>query len=38
MPDTNTIAFGLLILLVFVWRFVRTRRLYLTSLHVQEIG
>jgi len=35
MVDTNTIALGIVIVLVFIWRFARTRQLYLTSLHVQ---
>ena len=34
----NTIALGILILLVFIWRFARTRQLYLTSLRVQTSG
>ena len=38
MVDTNTILLGIVIVLVFVWRFVRTRQLYLTSLHVQVSG
>ena len=36
--NTNTIALGTIILLVFIWRFARTRQLYLTSLHVQAYG
>jgi len=35
MVDTNTIALGIVIVLAFIWRFARTRQLYLTSLHVQ---
>ena len=35
MVDTNTIALGIVIVLVFIWRFARTRQLYLTSLHMQ---
>ena len=38
MAESNTIALGIVIVLVFVWRAVRTRQLYLTSLHVQESG
>ena len=38
MVDTNTIALGIVIVLVFIWRFARTRQLYLTSLHVQACG
>jgi len=35
MEDKKTIALGLLIILVFIWRFVRTRQLYLTSLQLR---
>jgi len=35
MVDTNTIAIGIVIVLVFIWRFARTRQLYLNSLQVQ---
>ena len=38
MVDTNTILLGIVIVLVFIWRFARTRQLYLTSLHVQACG
>jgi hypothetical protein len=38
MVDTNTILLGIVIVLVFIWRFARTRQLYLTSLHVQASG
>jgi hypothetical protein len=38
MVDTNTIAFGIIIVLVFIWRFARTRQLYLTSLQTQTNG
>jgi hypothetical protein len=38
MVDTNTILLGIVIILVFIWRFARTRQLYLTSLHVQANG
>jgi hypothetical protein len=34
MVDRNTIALGIIIVLVFVWRFARTRQLYVTSLRV----
>jgi hypothetical protein len=34
----DTIALGLVILLVFIWRFARTHQLYLTSLRVQTCG
>ena len=36
--NTNTIALGIIIVFVFIWRFARTRQLYLTSLHVQASG
>jgi len=36
---TNSDVFlGIVIFLVFVWRFARTRQLYITSLHVQANG
>ena len=38
MVDTNRIVLGLLIILVFIWRFVRTRQLYVTSFHVHTRG
>lgn len=38
MLETRTITLGILIILVFAWRFVRTRQLYLTSLHVRTLG
>jgi hypothetical protein len=38
MADKNTIFLGIVIFLVFIWRFVRTRQLYLTSLQVQASG
>ena len=38
MVDTNTILLGIVIVLVFIWRFARTRQLYLTSLYVQACG
>jgi len=38
MVATNSTALGIVIVLVFIWRFVRTRQLYLTSLHVQACG
>jgi hypothetical protein len=34
----NTIVLGILIILVFIWRFARTHQLYLTSLRVQTCG
>lgn len=34
----DTITLGTLILLVFIWRFARTRQLYLTSLRGQTSG
>ena len=36
--NTNTIALGIVIVLIFVWRAARTRHLYLTSLRVLESG
>ena len=38
MADRNTILIGIVIVCVFLWRFARTRRLYLTSLHVHTQG
>jgi len=38
MVDTNTIALGIVIVLAFIWRFARTRQLYLYSLQVQTCG
>jgi len=38
MADRNTIALGIVIVLAFLWRFARTRQLYLTSLHVHAHG
>ena len=38
MVDTNRIVLGLVIILVFIWRFARTRQLYVTSLHVHTHG
>ena len=38
MVDTNLIVLGFVIILVFIWRFVRTRQLYVTSLHVHTRG
>jgi len=38
MVDTNRITLGLLIIFIFIWRFVRTRQLYVTSLHVHAGG
>ena len=38
MVDTNTIFLGIVVVLVFIWRFARTRQIYLTSLHVQACG
>lgn len=38
MVATNSIALGIVIVLVFIWRFVRTRQLYLTSLQVEACG
>jgi len=34
----NTIVLGILIILVFIWRFARTHQLYSTSLRVQIYG
>jgi hypothetical protein len=38
MVDANAILLGIVVVLVFTWRFARTRRLYLTSLQVQARG
>jgi membrane-bound metal-dependent hydrolase YbcI (DUF457 family) len=38
MVDRNTVVFGILIVLVFIWRFARTRQIYLVSLDVQAGG
>jgi hypothetical protein len=38
MADTNTISLGIIIALFFIWRFARTRKLYLYSLQVQTFG
>jgi hypothetical protein len=38
MPSENTIFLGIVILVVFIWRFARTRQLYLTSIRVQASG
>jgi hypothetical protein len=38
MDSKDIIVLGILIVLVFVWRFARTRMIYLTSLHVQSSG
>ena len=38
MPDRDTILIGIVIVCVFLWRFARTRRLYLTSLQVHTQG
>jgi len=38
MFGEDTIALGIVIVLVFIWRFVRVRQLYLTSLHAQTCG
>jgi hypothetical protein len=38
MIDTNNIFLGVLIFLAFIWRFARTRQLYLTSLYVHISG
>jgi hypothetical protein len=38
MIHTNTIALGIVIVLAFIWRFARTRQLYLTSLNVRTRG
>jgi len=38
MVDTHRIVLGLVIILIFIWRFARTRQLYVTSLHVHAAG
>ena len=38
MVDANTILLGIVVVLVLIWRFARTRQLYLTSLQVQVCG
>jgi len=38
MADRNTILIGIVIVGVFLWRFARTRQLYLTSLRVFSQG
>jgi hypothetical protein len=38
MLDTSTMALGIVIVLAFIWRFARTRQLYLTSLQIQVCG
>jgi hypothetical protein len=38
MVDTNRVFLGVLIILAFIWRFARTRQLYITSLKVQISG
>lgn len=38
MLKKNTIVLGILIALVFLWRFVRTHQLYSTSLRLQSCG
>jgi hypothetical protein len=38
MIDKDVIFLGVLIILAFLWRFARTRRLYLTSLAIQKSG
>ena len=38
MPHTSIVALGILICLAFLWRFARTRQLYLTSVDVQVHG
>ena len=38
MLDTSTLALGIVIVLAFIWRFARTRQLYLTSLQIQACG
>jgi hypothetical protein len=36
--DTNKVFLGILIILAFIWRFARTRQLYITSLHMHKSG
>lgn len=38
MFGTDTIALGIVIVLLFIWRFACVHQLYLTSLHVQACG
>jgi hypothetical protein len=38
VEDINKTVLGIMIILVFVWRFVRTRQLYQTSLKVLTLG
>jgi len=38
VEDINTIALGIIIVLVFIWRFARTRQLYLTSLKIRTLA
>ncbi len=38
MLKMNTAVLGLLIILVFIWRFARTHQLYSTSLRLQTCG
>lgn len=38
MKDNNTITLGIVIVLVFIWRFARTRQLFLTSLKIRSLG
>jgi hypothetical protein len=38
MTDTNKVFLGILVILAFSWRFIRTRQLYLTSLSVHTNG
>jgi hypothetical protein len=35
MANTNNVALGIIIVLAFIWRFARTRQLYLTSLRAK---
>ena len=34
----NSIVIGIIIVLVFIWRFVRTRQIYLNSLKARTLG
>ncbi len=36
MIDENTVIFGIVIFLVFIWRFSRTRQIYLVSMDVES--
>jgi len=38
LEEKNTITLGIIIVLVFIWRFARTRQLFLTSLKVRSLG